>query len=43
MKIPYVSDLFVNRFVLNPGLNPANLQNVDSDKGATVKCYANVC
>lgn len=43
MKIPYVSNLFVNRFVLNPGLNPRNLQNLDSDKGATVDCYANMC
>lgn len=41
MKIPYVSNLFVNRFVLNLGLNPTNLQNLNSDKGATVKYYAN--
>lgn len=41
MKIPYLSHLFVNRFVLNLGLNPTNLQTLNWDKGATVKYYPN--
>lgn len=41
MKIPYISNLFVNRFELNLALNPMNLQNPNSDKEATVKSYAN--